>query len=354
MRGETKGLGTIARAMVMALLMAGVLGFSGVSAQDATPEAVGCYSPGLPPGTPTPEEEMVEEEAAASPEAMEGMEMASPEASPAAVEPLVAPVLPEGQPADEETALAVTASIENYAACSQDAITTGDPSLYVALQTPNYWESQGFTNPYDLIRAESEEPLESIELQSIDNPRSYDDGRVSGDLQIVANGNWVVKLRFFLAQDGLLWKLDEEASLRPEPVAESVSVNGIQIVETPDEATGQKKYEFVSTVGSFDWAPAEALVINVSNTGEELHETIVLQLPEGADPAGLLDGSLSFDDVTFYGGVFDIYPGTSQDIVLLNLEPGAYTLICFFPAPDGTPHAALGMIGTFNIVAPEA
>jgi hypothetical protein len=38
---------------------------------------------------------------------------------------------------------------------------------------------------------------------------------------------------------------------------------------------------------------------------------------------------------------------------LVNLEPGDYTLICFFPSPDGTPHAALGMVATFT-VAPAA
>ena len=66
------------------LLAIAVIGMSGLaaSAQEATPAADGspmaaeCVSPGLPPGTPTPMDE-----GAASPEAMEDMEMASPEAA---------------------------------------------------------------------------------------------------------------------------------------------------------------------------------------------------------------------------------------------------------------------------------
>ena len=81
---------------------------------------------------------------------------------------------------------------------------------------------------------------------------------------------------------------------------------------------------------------------------------IVLQLPDGADPLGLLDGSVAFEDVTFLGGVFDIAPGGSADLTFLNLPVGTYTMICFFPSPDGAPHAAHGMVQQFNIVEPAA
>ncbi len=64
---------------------------------------------------------------------------------------------------------------------------------------------------------------------------------------------------------------------------------------------------------------------------------------------GLLDGSLSFDQVQFIGGLFEIEPGGSQDLALVDLEPGAYTLTCFFPAPDGKTHAEHGMTATFTV-----
>ena len=35
--------------------------------------------------------------------------------------------------------------------------------------------------------------------------------------------------------------------------------------------------------------------------------------------------------VTFVGGVFGVFPGTSQTTVL-DLTPGRYVAVCFFPA----------------------
>jgi hypothetical protein len=69
---------------------------------------------------------------------------------------------------------------------------------------------------------------------------------------------------------------------------------------------------------------------------------------------GILDGSIDFSQVEFIGVAVPILPGTSVDLTVLNLPVGTYTLICFFPSPDGAPHAAHGMIQQFNIVAAEA
>ncbi len=113
-------------------------------------------------------------------------------------------------------------------------------------------------------------------------------------------------------------------------------------------------YAFEWTGGTNILTAAEAMIFNVANSGEELHEAVVLQLPEGADPLGLLDDSVSFEDVAFIGGVFPVFPGETKDLALMNLEPGTYTLVCFIPGPDGAPHAVNGMIGQFEVVAAEA
>jgi uncharacterized cupredoxin-like copper-binding protein len=316
-----------------------------VSAQDATPEAATptaaeCVSPGMPPGTPTAMDDMD----MASPEAMDDMDMmASPEAI----------AVPEGTPADEETAAAITAAIENYAACYNEGQATGDPGLYVALETPNYWMSMGYDNPYDYIAEEGAGG--TVEIQGdITNQMTYDDGRVSGDVQILLNGHWLSADRLYLVQEGDIWKVDEDLVLPVSPDdAETVSVNGVSLTEATDESTGEITYAF-EFLGSTDIEQTEALVFNFTNNGEELHEAVVVQLPEGTDPLGLLDGSVSFEDVTFYGGVFGVAPGQTQDLVLMNMETGTYTMLCFFPGPDGSPHAAHGMVAEFNIVAAES
>lgn len=52
---------------------------------------------------------------------------------------------------------------------------------------------------------------------------------------------------------------------------------------------------------------------------------------------------LSFEDVQ---DVFYSIPmsGDTTNFVALDLEPGTYAMICFLPAPDGTPHVMLGMV----------
>jgi hypothetical protein len=251
----------------------------------------------------------------------------------------------------------ITAAIENYAACYNEGQANGDPGLYIALESENYiMTMSGSPNPYDRVAGELEGPPSSVELVSVSNPMTYDDGRISGDAEYILNGSWFVHNRVFLALGpAMTWLWDEEAYLRPEPEADTVSVVGIAVTETTDEGTGQKTYEFTFTGGSTTLTQAGALIFTIDNTtAVELHEAVVVQLPEGADPMGILDGSVAFEDVRFVGAVAPIFPGEVKELALLNLEPGIYTMVCFFPGPDGAPHAANGMIAQFEIVAPAA
>jgi uncharacterized cupredoxin-like copper-binding protein len=317
----------------LALVVGGFVQNATVRAQEASPTATVCVAPELPPGTPTPQME-------GSPEAMGGMEMGTP---PAVAEPPGAEASPEpGTPADEATAAAIEATIANYVAC----FNSGDPANYIALETENYWvNNYGSANPYDAIASESEGPPFTAEIVSISNPQTYADGRVSADVEVILGGHWFQDLTMFFVQDGEYWKLDEEIQNAPEPEGDTAVV-GVAL-GTPDN-----EYTIVPNATSV--VQPEVLIFHATNGGQEAHELLVIQLPEGADPMGLLDGSVSFDQVTFIGGVFDVAPGASQDLALIDLEPGTYTLICFFPSPDGTPHAALGMVTTFEVTAPAA
>jgi hypothetical protein len=116
------------RALTVAAALLGImtLGLSPapvVSAQDASPEAspaaVACMAPELPPGTPTPMEEGTPAEMASPMAEMAEAEEATPE---------------PGTPADEATAAEIEAAVMNYAAC----FNTGDPAKHVALETPRY------------------------------------------------------------------------------------------------------------------------------------------------------------------------------------------------------------------------
>ncbi len=335
-------------AAALALGMFSSAGLVSVSAQDASPMAspvaMTCVSPGLPPGTPTPMDEMGDMDMGTPVGDMEEM------GTPVAVEESEEVVT--GTEADEATAATIFGTIENYVACYNEGQATGDPGLYVALESNSYITSQGYATSYDRVADELGSPFPTATLLSIDNAKVWDDGRVSADAEILLGDHWYNHWRIFLADTDGAWLYDEDAPLPPTPDVDFVAVNGINITETADETSGDITYGFQSFSGTWDFVATDAIIFNFSNSGAEAHEAIVMQLPDGADPMGLLDGSVAFEDVTFLGGVFDIEPGGSADLTFLNLPVGTYTMICFFPSADGAPHAAHGMVQQFNIVEP--
>jgi uncharacterized cupredoxin-like copper-binding protein len=172
---------------------------------------------------------------------------------------------------------------------------------------------------------------------------TYADGRVSAEVEVILGGHMFQHEIMYFVQDGEYWKLDEEVILTPEPEGDTAVV-GVQL-GAPDN-----EYSITPNADAVTQAPV--LIFHVTNAGQEAHEMLVLLLPEGADPKGLLDGSLGFDKVQFLGGVFDLAPGGAEDLALVNVDPGTYTLICFFPAPDGKSHAEHGMVTQFTVNPP--
>lgn len=99
-------------------------------------------------------------------------------------------------------------------------------------------------------------------------------------------------------------------------------------------------------------------VWEVLNNGPEGHEMLIFRLAPGK----------TMDDVAAYlqkpGGPMPVIPmGGAQAVTKghtsyahLNLTPGDYLLLCGVPSPthQGAPHAALGMIRPFKVVAKTA
>ena len=87
----------------------------------------------------------------------------------------------------------------------------------------------------------------------------------------------------------------------------------------------------------------------LENAGEEPHEFSLaritgdqpleelLQLPEEEVGEFIEDAGRAFAE-----------PGDS-DLLEVELQPGRYGYVCFVEAPDGTPHAFLGMSGEFTV-----
>ena len=327
-----------------ALLAVGMSSQGAVIAQDASPVAAECDAPELPPGTPTPMEE-------ASPAAMEGMDMATPmaEATEEATEEAPAEV-DSGTPAEGDEATAITAAVENIVGC----VNGGDYQGAAALMTENFMLTEfGTANPYDVALF-----IEGFMFANatVDNPLTYEDGSVSADVTFNESPYQLSGERFILVQDGDYWKVDASPRFTPEYEGDSATV-GVALREVEGE-DGTRTYAF-EIAGNVDptviptVAQQEVLVLHGTNFGVEAHEIVVVKLPEGADPSGILDGTIAEEDVEFVGFV-ELAPGEQVDMVLLGVPAGVYTMVCFFPAPDGTPHAMRGMVAQFEVTAPAS
>ncbi|HEV2129188.1 MAG TPA: hypothetical protein VGR22_11265 [Thermomicrobiales bacterium] len=109
----------------------------------------------------------------------------------------------------------------------------------------------------------------------------------------------------------------------------------------------------------------------VTGAGSQPHHLVLSRVPEGtteedvielagtffvpppdpsATPAAtpVIQPALAFEDVeeVFYTLIFTQGQYNLYD---LTLEPGTYAMICFLPAPDGTPHVLMGMVEIITV-----
>ncbi|MCO5221793.1 MAG: hypothetical protein M9947_09470 [Thermomicrobiales bacterium] len=308
-------------AVALALGIFSSAGIAPVGAQDASPVAspeTSCVSPG----------------AVDTATAVAGTPVASDTAT--------------GTEADEATAATIFATIENYAACFNEGQATGNAALYVALESSNYLASLGYSSAEERVADESSSPAMQASLLSLDNAMVWDDGRVSADAELVLGDHWYQHLRIFLTDANGAWLYDQETPLPPTPDVDFVAVNGLSLTEVEDEETGESGPAIVSLGGTTDFTETEGIIFNVTNALPEAYGLAVVALPEGADPTGLLDGSLSFDEVTFLGATNDVIATDgAADLTLLGLPVGSYAFLAF---PDGESESA-PLTAAFNIVA---
>ena len=92
------------------------------------------------------------------------------------------------------------------------------------------------------------------------------------------------------------------------------------------------------------------VVLRGTNISDEDHEMLVLRLASGYTTADLLraSGPDLPREVTFIGAA-TVTAGDEGDLVLVDLDPGEYTLVCLFPDAEGIPHLAQGMEETFTV-----
>lgn len=94
-------------------------------------------------------------------------------------------------------------------------------------------------------------------------------------------------------------------------------------------------------------------VIRVTNDAAQPHEVLFVKLPPGKTAAGLAEwvesGMNGAPPGMPIGGTTQIAKGRVVDVPL-DLAPGSFGMICFFPdMKDGKPHSAHGMTSTFEV-----
>jgi plastocyanin len=124
---------------------------------------------------------------------------------------------------------------------------------------------------------------------------------------------------------------------------------------TPSPSPEATTVEVGATEYSFD-VPAEVaggvVRMRFTNTGGLPHEFAFARIEEGKTEADVKEviesGEEPPDWAEDIAGVPALSPGESITVTR-TLEPGSYAFLCFFPDPEGTPHANLGMYEVFTI-----
>lgn len=261
-----------------------------------------------------------------------------PAATPLAATPVLAAPDPVVLLAQELTAVS-----EALAAC----LSAGDSETVAELAGERYL-GQLFGGSVPLAKdeyiaiAEQVTPV-STRIVALDTVAQPSDDRATAIVTQVV-GNQLVQAEWSFEQVASAerregesaWRLSGE---RQQPVTAPADAAIV------DVAIGERSFTLAETT-----VDGPDVVLRGSNRADEDHEMLVLRLAPGYTTADLLraSGPDLPEDVTFIGAA-TVRAGDENELVLVDLDPGEYTIVCFFPDEQGTPHLAQGMEATFSV-----
>ena len=256
--------------------------------------------------------------------------------------PAATPVQPTPDPV-EVLAEELTAISESLAAC----LSEGDAEMVTRLASERYLgqlfgSSVPFSREDYLALASELTPIPTRIVSVEDVAPSSDDRATALVTQVV--GNQLVRAEWtFEPAPGderrtgeSVWRLagEQQLPVSAPPDAAPIDVEIGDRTFTLDETT----------------VPGPDVVLRGSNVSAEDHEMLVLRFAPGYTTADLLraSGPDLPAEVTYIGAA-TVRVGSDNDLVLVDLEPGQYTLVCLFSDQAGTPHLAQGMEATFIV-----
>ena len=301
-----------------------------------------CEIPAIATPAPSP---AAAEETAPTPVGAAIIQIEGQAATPAAAVvsvPAATPVMPTPDPAEVLTQ-ELTAVSEALTAC----LTEGDIETVVALAGERYL-GQLFGGSVPLSAEEyialagqlTPTPTRIVSVEDV--ARDGEDRATAVVAHVV--GNQLMRAEWTFSQvdeddraEGeSRWRLDGERQLSVPPPADATPL-GVEI--------GERSFELSAN----DVAGPDVVLRGINVAGED-HEMLVLRLAPGYTTADLLraTGPDLPQEVTFIGER-PVPAGEQADLVLIDLPPGAYTLVCLFTDAQGVPHLAQGMAAEFTV-----
>ena len=268
------------------------------------------------------------------------------EGEPAAAAAVSTPVATPVQPAPDPVTLLteeLTAVGGSLAAC----LTEGDAETVTQLAAERYLgqlfgSSVPFSQDEYVAIASKLTPIPTRIVSLEDATSAGDDRATALVTQVVGNQLLRAEWTFEPAPRGerrageSIWRLagERQLPLSAPPGAEPIDV-----------AIGDGSFTLDETTVS-----GPDVVLSGTNVSAEDHEMLVLRLAPGYTTADLLraSGPDLPREVTFIGAA-TVTAGDEGDLVLVDLDPGEYTLVCLFPDPEGIPYLAQGMEATVTV-----
>jgi uncharacterized cupredoxin-like copper-binding protein len=238
----------------------------------------------------------------------------------------------KGKPSDQ-VAAEVEAAARNFVNCWNQRRF----EQVVALTTED-WHKAHFVliNPPDLVFAADGSPDIPFTIRSMSDVQKLDDGRVSVSMEYTWVHQELISIWYFIKQDGR-WMFDQEER---QPLDLGVQTTTVNI----------EMSEFAYKIDTPSVKQAPAIKLRAKNVGGLPHELFLVKLSSGFDPSKLFQTPEQPQGVEFFGHTVET-PGDTGEILLPNLAPGNYVMVCQFRFPGGPipTHSAGGMVAVLTV-----
>lgn len=167
----------------------------------------------------------------------------------------------------------------------------------------------------------------------------------------VASGGSLSYTVDLTAGNYLLLEFDESGASPSEPKMFTVAEGDMESMAAPESDVTLALVDFAFGVPAFISSGSHTW--HLENVGSQPHEIIMIPLPEGIASVADVRAAMASENQPNIQPVFywaAMSPGTNA-WTTLDLDPGNYVLLCFFPDVNGdmAPHINHGMMQVFTV-----